>query len=357
MKIARVCVVWFFPLSLFGCGKSEPPEPLVRPVQTVVVHRGPAGEPLTLSGQIQAQNQINLAFRIDGRLVERKVSIGDNVKRGQLVARLESQDAKNRLRSVEAELAAAQAALVQARNNETRYRTLADQGVISRAQLDDAQQQLTAAQSRVNSAEANLQTARDNVGYTELHSDVAGTVTAKGAEPGEVVRAGQTIVQVARQGGKDAVFNVPAPLIRESPKNPTVHVELSDDPSISATGHVREVSPQADPTTGTYTVKVGLDDPPSTMRLGATIVGSMQLNNEPVVSIPGTSLTESEGQPAVWIVDPGKKTVALRRVEVLRYDTTEVIVASGVNDGDIVVTAGVHALRPGQEVRLLGQTP
>jgi len=313
---------------------------------------GAAGEPITLSGQIQAQNQINFAFRSDGRLIERKVSIGSLVKPGQLLARLESQDANNRLRTAEADAAAAQATFVQARNNEARYRALVDKGTISRAQFDDAQQQLASAQSRVSSTEAGLRTARDNVGYTELHSDVAGAVTAKGAEPGEVVRAGQMILQVAQQGGKDAVFNVPAPLLRDSPRDPVVTVTLSDDPSIHATGHVREVSPQADPTTGTYTVRVGLDRPPATMRLGATIVGSMQLNSEPVVSLPGTALTESESKPAVWLVDPAKKTVALRQVVVLRYDAANVIVASGLNDGDIVVAAGVHALRPDQEVRL-----
>jgi membrane fusion protein, multidrug efflux system len=338
---------------LASCGGRAPPAPPVRPVQTTLVRYGASGEPVSLSGQIQAQNQANLAFRIGGRLIERRVSVGDTVKPGQLIARIESQDAQNSLRSAQADLAAAQATLLQARNNEARYRALVGSGVVSRAQYDDAQQQLAAAQSRVASAEASVRAAQDNVGYTELRSSVAGVVTAKGAEPGEVVQAGQMIVQVAQKGGKDAVFNVPAALMRAAPKNPAVTVGLEDDPSIRASGHVREVSPQADPTTGTYVVRVGLDNPPDTMRLGATVVGSATLSSEPVVSIPGTALIEIHGKPAVWVVDPATHTVVARPVTVVRYDAAAALIGSGLKDGDRVVTAGTHALRPNQPVTLL----
>jgi membrane fusion protein, multidrug efflux system len=336
-----------------GCGHKMPPAPVVRPVQTTVIQYGATGEPVSLSGQIQAQNQTDLAFRVGGRLIERRVSTGDTVTKGELVARLESQDARNALSSAQADLAAAQATLVQARNNEERYRSLVSTGVVSRSQYDDAQQQLAAAESRVKAATASLQTARDNLSYTDLHSNAAGVVTAKGAEPGEVVQAGQMVVQVAPRGGKDAIFNVPATLMRNAPKNPTVTIALADDPSITATGHVREVSPQADPTTGTYVVKVGLENPPDTMRLGATVVGSITLSPAPVVSIPGTALVQLDGKPAVWVVDPATKKVARRSVTVMRYDTSAAILSGGVRNGDIVVTAGAHALRPGQQVKLL----
>jgi RND family efflux transporter MFP subunit len=178
-------------------------------------------------------------------------------------------------------------------------------------------------------------------------------VTAKGAEPGEVVAAGRMVLQVARQGGRDAVFNVPSQLIRQRYKNPEVTVTLSDDPAVVATGHVREVAPQADAATGTYVVKVGLDNPPDIMRLGATIIGQMRIESGPVIQLPGTALTQSEGKPAVWVVDPERKTVSLLPVVVGRYDTSSIIVEDGLRDGDLVVTAGVQALRPGQEVRLL----
>jgi RND family efflux transporter MFP subunit len=321
-------------------------------VQTTVIRYGPAGEPVSLSGQVLAKNQTTLAFRIGGRLIDRRVSVGDNVSRGQRVARIEVQDAKNALISAQADLASAQATLVQARNNEARYRALVSADVIPRAQYETAQEQLATALSRVAAATASVRTARDNVGYTDLTSNVAGVVTAKGAEPGEVVQAGQMVLQVAQKGGKDAVFNVPAALMRQSPQNPPVTVALADDPTITAMGHVREVSPQADPATGTYVVKVGLENPPETMRLGATVIGSVTLSPEPVVTIPGTALIQIDGKPAVWTVDPATNAVVAKPVNVVRYDASSVIISSGLKDGDVVVTAGVHALRPGQQVTL-----
>jgi RND family efflux transporter MFP subunit len=246
---------------------------------------------------------------------------------------------------------------VQARNNEARYRSLAQTGVVSQAQFDDAKQQLAAAESRVASATAGVQSARDNVSYTELKAEESGVVTATGAEPGEVVRAGQMILQVAQEGGKDAVFNVPPQLLRGPRRDMTIDVALVDDAKVTATGKVREVSPQADPTTGTYLVKVALDNPPEAMRLGATVVGSANTPTDQAAAVPGTALTESAGKPAVWVVDPISKTVSLRPVAVQRYEAAAVMIKDGLKDGDIIVTAGVHALRPKQKVRLLDAAP
>ncbi|HTT02671.1 MAG TPA: efflux RND transporter periplasmic adaptor subunit [Steroidobacteraceae bacterium] len=357
MRRAATSAIVLCVLGTASCSRHAPATALVRPVQTAVIHYGTTGEPVSLTGQIQAQNQTNLAFRIGGRLIERRASLGDSVAQGELVARIDSQDERNALSSAQADLAAAQAALVEARNNAQRYRTLVTTGVVSRAQYDDAEQQFAAAQSRVSASTASLQTARDNVAYTELRSNVAGAVTAKGAEPGEVVQAGQMIVQVAQKGGKDAIFNVPANLMRRSPRNPTVLIALADDPSITTTGHVREIAPQADPTTGTYVVKVGLDNPPETMRLGAIVTGSVTNTPEPVATVPGAALIEIDGMPAVWVVDPVTRKVVARHVVVLRYDAAAVVISSGLANGEVVVTAGVHALRPGQQVRLLQPAP
>jgi RND family efflux transporter MFP subunit len=340
-------------LLLAACGKEQPKKVAIRPVRVITVHHSLSGDTLSLTGQIQPKDEINLAFRIGGRLQERNVTVGDPVTPGQIVARIEPQDFQNAMRSAEADLASAQAVLANSQGTEGRQRELLSKGFTTRAQYDQAEQQLKTAQAQVESAQARLQNARDNLTYTDLKSDVAGSVTAKGAEPGEVVAAGRMILQVARQGGRDAVFNVPSQLIRQSPKDPKVTVSLSDDPTIVASGHVREVAPQADAATGTYVVKVALDNPPDAMRLGATIVGQVKIQSEPVIQLPGTALTQSEGKPAVWAVDPDKKTVSLVPVTVGHYDTSSAVVSQGLKDGDLVVIAGVQALRPGQEVRLL----
>ena len=334
--------------------KVEAPE--IRPVRTVTATKGEASETVVLTGHIHAEDEPALAFRIGGRMIERPVNVGDRVEAGQVLAKLDPENELNALRSAESALVAAQGQLTYARGDFERQRQLLANGHTPRARFDQSQNALQNAQSQVDNTEAQLQIARDRVSWTTLTADAAGTVTARGAEPGEVVQAGQMIVRLARQGGRDAVFDVPAQLLRSAPSDPEITVRLTDDPSVTATGRVREVAPQADPVTRTFEVKVGLSDPPEAMRLGATVTGSVKLESEAVIAIPASALTKFNRQPAVWIVDPKGLTVSLRNVELLRHDPGTVVIAQGLDTGDIVVTAGIQALHPGQKVRLLGSS-
>jgi len=344
--------------SLGACGEDAKTEaPQARPVRTVTVEKREAGVPITLTGRIEAEDEVALAFRIAGRLLENDRKLGDRVEPGQLVARLESQNERNALRTAQANLAAAQGQLTQARNHFERQDTLLKQGWTTRANHDQAKQAQQTAQSQVDAAEAQLKAAHDLVSFTELKADAPGVVTAMGPGAGEVVQAGQMILRVARKDGRDAVFDVPAQLIRSAPSDPQITVNLTDDPSVTASGRVREIAQQADPVTRTFAVKVGLTDPPPAMRLGATVNGRMEIESIPVMEIPATALTEFNRQPAVWIVDPSSRTVSIRNVDVLRYDPTRVAVSGGLDTGEVVVTAGVQALHPGQKVRLLGSEP
>jgi RND family efflux transporter MFP subunit len=332
--------------------EAQAPEP--RPVRTVTVERQASGETVTLTGHIAAEDEAALAFRIGGRMVQRFVNVGDTVKGGQELARLDPQDELNGLRSAQTRKVAAEAQLTQARLAFDRQRTLLAQGHTPRAQFDLAEKALRTAQAQVDDAEVQVRIAADRVSYTVLMADAGGAVTARGAEPGEVVQAGQMIVTLARQNGRDAVFDVPAQVLRSAPSGPEVTIRLADDPSVTAQGRVREIAPQADPVTRTFEVKVGLTDPPAAMLLGATVIGQVQLASDKVISIPASALTRYNEAPAVWIVDPQKHTVSLRNIETLRFDPGTVVVAHGLEDGDIVVTAGVQVLHPGQMVRLLG---
>lgn len=334
--------------------EAEPAAPEVRPVRTVTVEKRAAGMPVVLTGRVAAEDEARLAFRLSGRMVERAVAAGDQIEGGRLVARLDAQDQLNMLRAAEAELAAAQGQLDEAEAEYRRQRQLEERGFAARAVYERARQARQTTRSRVDAAQAQLKFARDQVGFTELHADAEGVVTAVGAEPGEVVQAGQMIVQLARQGGRDAVFDVPAQVIRAAPPDPEIAVFLTDDPSIRAIGRVREVAPQADPVTRTFEVKVGLAEPPPEMRLGATVTGRMDVDQGEVIELPASALTRQDGEPAVWVVDPESSTVALRFIDVVRFEPASVVVADGVEPGDVVVTAGVQALHPGQKVRLLG---
>ena len=346
-----------FGLLLASCKpdtKVEAPE--IRPVRTVTAAKGEAAETVALTGHIRADDEPSFAFRLGGRVIERPANVGARVEAGQVLAKLDPENELSALRSAEATLTAARGQLNYARSDFERQRQLLANGHTPRARFDQADKALQNAQSQVDNTEAQLAIARDRVSWTTLSADAPATVTGVGAEPGEVVQAGQMVVRLARQGGRDAVFDVPAQLLRSAPSDAQITVRLTDDPSVAATGRVREVSPQADPVTRTFEVKVGLNDPPEAMRLGATVTGSVKLASEPVIAIPASALTELNRQPAVWIVDPQGLTVSLRNVELLRHDPGTVVIAQGLDTGDIVVTAGIQALHPGQKVRLLGSS-
>ena len=231
------------------------------------------------------------------------------------------------------------------------------QGHTTRMKYDQAKQELQAAQSQVETAEAQLKIAQDLVSYTELKADGPGVLTEIGPGLGEVVQAGQMIVRLARDGGRDAVFDAPAQLLRSASKEAEVTVTLADDAAVRAMGRVREIAPQADPVTRTFKVKVGLKKPPEAMRLGATVNGQSESNPEAVIEIPATALVKDDRDPAVWIVDASTLTVSMRGVDVARHEPEKVVISRGLEPGEIVVTAGVHALHPGQKIRLLGSQP
>ena len=346
-------------LLALGACKSEQqaaaPEP--RPVRVATAETRDGGDTASLTGTIQAQTEASLAFRIPGRMIERYVNVGDRVEAGQVVARLDRADEENAWRAARAQLVAAQARLVEAQNDYDRQRQLLAAGFAPRARYDQANQARLSAQSAVDAAQAQLGIATTRLSDADLVADAPGVVTARGAEIGEVVQAGRMIVQLARADGRDAVFDVPAALRDAVPADPVVQVRLTLDPNVRAQGRVREVSPQADPVTGTFKARVGLTETPPAMRLGATVTGTVRLGGTAGIRLPASALTRAEGRPAVWVVDPANNTVSLRAVEVARHQPTEVQIAQGIAPGDIVVTAGVQALRPGQRVRLLGATP
>jgi membrane fusion protein, multidrug efflux system len=355
MKVSWPAQFALILFTLTACQPSvETSTPRPRPVRAITIEKREAGVPITLTGRIEAEDEVALGFRISGRVLQNDVKVGDRLEPGQLVARLESQNELNALRSAQANLSAAQGQLTQSRNHFERQDTLLKQGWTTRANHDQAKQALQTAEAQVDAAEAQLKSAHDLVSFTEIKADAPGVVTVVGPKAGEVVQAGQMIVRLARQDGRDAVFDVPAQVFRDAPSDPQITVQLADDPKVTARGRVRTVAPQADPVTRTFEVKVGLTNPPEQMRLGATVIGRMETEAVPVIEMPASALTKFNQQPAVWIVDPSNFTVSIRNVDVLRYDEAYVAVSGGLDTGEIVVTAGVQALHSGQKVRLLG---
>lgn len=343
--------------ALIGCTDEDAPDEVTeaRPVRTVTVAEQLTGETVTVAGRVESQVQADLGFRIGGRVIERPVNVGDVVVAGQLLAKLDPADEENGLRAAEANLASTEAQLNEAQSNFERQRQLYDRGFLAKAGLERAEAARNTALSAVDAARAQYGVAKRRLNDTVLLADSPGTVVAIGAEPGEVVTPGRKIVQIARDQGLDAVIDVPAGIIGDDPNlNAEITVALSQNPAVSALGRIREVAPRADATTGTFRVRIGLIDPPADLRLGSAITATTTLDPVGSIEIPASALTSADGQPAVWVVDPASNAVALHPITVDRFTPASVVVLEGLVPGDVVVTAGVQALRPGQVVRVAG---
>jgi RND family efflux transporter MFP subunit len=341
-------------MTLGACTKKEELAPVVRPVRSIVVEKRQVGDPIVVSGHLRARDEVNLAFRIAGRIIKRKLGVGDMVQAGQTVALLDAEVERNSRDSAQADLAAARASLDQSEAFERRQKKLLEERVISPNEYDSALRQLKTTQAQLDAAAARLKSAEEQLSYTELKSDAAGVITEKGAEVGEVVPAGKMVLKVAQQSGRDAVFNAPAQAIRDGlALGQEGEVWLADHPETKVDGKIREISPQADPVTRNYQVKVELTDPPAGMFLGATVLGRLKPKGESLIEIPSTALTMIEDKPAVWVVDAKDQRVHRREIVIARHAPDSVIVTGGLNSGERVVTAGVQELHEGQTVKLL----
>ena len=339
--------------TLAACEKTPDPE-TVRPVRSMVVEAHLSGDRIALTGQLHARDETKLAFRLSGKLIERSVTVGDTVKAGQVVARLDAATERHSRNAARADHTAALAVLDQSAAAESRFGNLLSQSAVSKAEYEEAVRHLKTAHAQVDATRAKLDSAEVQLGYAELKADADGVITAKGAEPGEVIQAGQMIFSLAHQKGRDAVFDMPAQLIRDGiSAHQEVEVWLADNPDIKTMGHVREIAPQADPSTRTYQVKVSLDTLPAGMFLGSTVVGRLKLQAATLIEVPLSALMMAATQPAVWVIDPQTSVVHKREIAVTRYNQNAAVVASGLLSGDRIVIAGAQSLYDGQKVRLL----
>lgn len=319
----RVLPAVILAICLAGCSQpAEAPLPSIRPVRTVVVESHEVEDPAVVTGHVRARDEVNLAFRLPGKVIARTVEVGDEVSAGQVVARLDDRIERSVLEGAEAELMAAKATLEEAEASERRKSGLIKGDAISRYDYDQAVRQLKTSRALVDAVQAKLDAARGQLGYTELKSETSGIVTATGAKAGEVVQAGQSVLTIAQNGARDAVFDMPAWVIREGlAVNREIQVTLADQESATALGRVREIAPQADTVTRNYEVKVELVDPPSAMFLGATVVGRTRREPTSLIEIPSTALTMLGDKPAVWVVNAtGRMRRASQRQ--LRLDGT-----------------------------------
>lgn len=340
-------------LSIAGCRPEQAaaPEP-VRPVKVVTAAPKATTRQVSYSGTVKARREANLGFRVSGKIVERRVDVGEHVEPGAILARIDRVDLELALRSAEATVTAAQSQLAVAQNAYDRSAALFARGFATQATLDDRKLALDQAHASLDQARSGRDQAANQAAYAELKSDVAGVVTSIQAEAGQVVAMGAPVVVVARDGEKEVAVAIPESEIRFFKVGDRLAVHFWADPDLAASGVVREIAGSADATSRTFALRVSLPDDPA-LRLGetATLVADLPAGDGGI-EIPLAALTERDGHPNVWVVDPATRTVAPRRVATAAFADDGVRIADGLRPGDLVVTAGAQFMTPGKRVTL-----
>ena len=327
--------------------RSENP-PTVVQVETVTLTE--YARTVRLTGDIRAEVESDLSFRVSGRIIERTVDVGDHVTADQVLARLDPQQQQATVTAAEAAVQAAEAVLREATSTYERQKALLAKGFTTKRDHDAAEEAYRTAQASLDAAQAQLGTARDQLSYTVLRAGVPGVITARNAETGQVVQVAQSVFSIAQDGPRDAVFHVYESIFTNEPGEPAIELTLVSDPAVKAKGTVREVSPTVEASSGTIRVKVGIEKSPAAMTLGASVVGEGRFQPCKLAVIPWSAVSSEGGQPAVWTVDPQTKTVSLKPITIEAYETGKVVVREGLQPGDVIVTAGAQLLRPRQLV-------
>jgi RND family efflux transporter MFP subunit len=337
-------------LVVAGCKQEvKAPEP-VRPVLSTVLQPTATGSTAAV-GTIQPRYETNLGFRVLGRLVARPVNVGDLVVAGQTIAAVDPTALELAVRSAKADFSKTEALLENAVGTEERKRILIRTDATTQQTLDDAEQARAGAQASSARARASLAKAIEQLGYAQVKSDFAGVVTAVGAEVGQVVSPGQSVVTVARLDAREAVVDVgadfPVPLTVGLPF--TVSPQLL--PAVQVQGQIREIAPQADQMTRMRRIRIALNDPPESFRLGSTITASLSGGHSSVLRVPASAVLKEGAETFVWVIDISTSTASRQKVD-LAEDERGIRVTGGLAPGARIATAGIHTLKQGQQVRI-----
>ncbi len=340
---------------LAACAKTEVAPDPVRAVRTMTVVAQSAGGTAEYAGEVRSRTESRLGFRVGGKIVRRNADLGSAVKAGQVLAQLDSQDLRLGQDSARAALVAAQANHDLAQADYQRFKELLDKGFISSAELERRDTTLKAARAQLDQAKAQASVQGNAAGYASLVADASGVVTGVDAEPGMVVAAGAPVLRLAHDGSRDVVFSVPedkVSLIKAlSAQAGAFKVRLWGDTSEPMGATIREIGASADPVTRTFLVKADIGRA-AAVRLGqtATVLVAMP-QTAGVTKLPLSALKEEQGRTMVWLVDRDSMTVKLQPVQFAGADGNDAVVSAGVSPGQVVVTAGVHVLTPGQKVK------
>ena len=341
-------------VTLGGCGRK--PEPIAeeppRPVRTLTVAAGPVLPEWSLAGEVKPRVEVRYGFRVGGRVIERKVEVGDRVEAGQVLARLDPQDLTPALDAQRAQQEALRTELALARAELARAERLRAGNFVSDANVERQRATVDAAAARLQAATAQVNQARHAVEYQQLKADSAGVVTAIDAEAGQVVALGQAVVRIARARDAEIQVNIPEQELGRARAAVDWTVTLAGLPGRQWQATLRELSPAADPASRTYAARLALAGDIDDVALGMSATATARGSAETRIQVPLTALHSRDGQAKVWVVDPATSTVRARPVTTGAILDDGIVIREGLQGGETLVTAGANLLREGQQVRL-----
>jgi membrane fusion protein, multidrug efflux system len=355
-RFSRAAVLLPLVAALAGCtGEAKVADDVVRPVKVAVMGEAVQGRTLSYSGVVRPRIESAIGFRVPGKIIERLVDVGNRIEIDQTIAVLDETDLRLAEDSARANVAAARTRREIASINLERGKALLPSAAIAQSAYDTRRNEMDAAASALESAEAQLRQANNAVGYATLKADKAGIVTAVLAEPGQVMNAGQAVITLAHSGETEIAVAIPEQDAGFLTVGQSAQITLWAGPRASFTGKIREIAGQADAASRTYAIRIAVTEAPPIMRLGMTATVALRIDDEAAMVVPLGALTEADGSPVVFVVDPANKTVRKTDVTIKGAADGGVRIASGLHVGDWVVTAGVQFLRDGIRVRLPGE--
>jgi RND family efflux transporter MFP subunit len=343
----------FLAVALTGCNDTVAEKAVPsRPVLVATVHYEAESPERSFVGTIKPRIETDMGFRVPGKVAKRLVEVGQTVDVGQPLATLDEVDLKLQAEQADAEFHAATGVLAQAAAAEQRAKDLRAKGWATDAQLDQAKAAGDEARARLNRAERSVDLTKNSLSYATLVADTRGVVTATLIDAGQVVAAGQTAIRVARFAEKEAVVAIPETLVGRA-KDGVASVTLWSEPNKKYVAKLREIAPNADPATRTYLAKFSLPDAGDTVSLGMTATLTLaDRETDRVARLPLSALFSEGGDPSLYVVDD-KGDVALQPVAVKSYESNDVVITGGVDEGAKIVVLGVQKLDPAQKVRVV----
>jgi RND family efflux transporter MFP subunit len=338
--------------ALAGCD-DQAASATATPARLVQVQRvtfAPANENREFPGVVRARYETDLGFRVAGKMVARRVNVGDRVRAGDVVAQLDPRDLQLQVESAEAELGAATSNLAQAAADELRYQNLRARGYAAVADYERKKAAKDEAEGRTERAQRMLELARNQLAYADLKADADGVITTTLAEPGQVVALGQAVMRLAHRGEMEAAVALPETRLGEA-RLSDASVRLWSGPDRRFSARLRELSPQADAATRTYAARFTIENPDDTVALGmtATVVLSHPADTM-VAKVPLAAVLNRGAGPMVYRVDD-TGVLQRRPVTLSSFNEVAALITSGLEDGDEIVTLGVQMLEAGQKVR------